>query len=63
MQTGQAAQRGRHLAGQPVVGEVQYDDAAVAVGSDAVPFVKRGFAEPVIIIVPIFAIGGLVDCR
>ena len=46
---------------QPIVGEVQFNDAIVLVCGDAIPGPDRIIAQPIVVARPAVAGGGLVE--
>ena len=60
-QVGEVAQLRRYLPAQLVEAEVQPGNPARAVGPHTMPFVERPVAEPVVVVGPIGAIGGIVE--
>ena len=61
LQLGEVAQLRRYLPAQLVPLQVQFGDAAVAVSGDAFPLANRHVAQPVIVVIPIWAAGGVIE--
>ena len=60
-QVGEVAQFGRQLTAQAIDAEVQFRHTPTGVGGDAAPFAQGLVTQPIGIVAPVVAVGGVVE--